>query len=140
MSRCHGHLKKVRLTKSAKDLAQRGGGGLRRISREEVAQHDSIHDAWMILKGKVYNIGPYLHYHPGGITILKSVLGKDATELFDKYHPWVNIDGYVVDVKQCNMRLLLYSCVACRRGISLTRQSPTFLLQFDCNIAVGLCR
>ena len=96
----------VRLTKSAKDLAQRGGGGLRRISREEVAQHDSIHDAWMILKGKVYNIGPYLHYHPGGITILKSVLGKDATELFDKYHPWVNIDGYVVDVKQCNMRLL----------------------------------
>lgn len=85
----------VQLTKSAKDLAQRGDAGLRRISSSEVAQHDSIHDAWMILKGKVYNIGPYLHYHPGGVTILKNVLGKDGTPHFDKYHPWVNVDRYV---------------------------------------------
>lgn len=88
----------VRLTKSAKDLAMKGGAGLRRIPPQEVAEHDSIHDAWMILKGKVYNITPYLHYHPGGINIFKSVLGKDGTSLFDKYHQWVNIDGYVVRV------------------------------------------
>jgi cytochrome-b5 reductase len=85
----------VRLTKSAKDLAMRGGAGLRRIPPSEVAEHDSIHDAWIILQKKVYNITPYLHYHPGGITILKSVLGKEATSLFDKYHPWVNIDGLI---------------------------------------------
>lgn len=86
----------VQLTKSAKDLAMRGDKGLRRISKTEVAQHDSVHDAWMVLKSKVYNVTPYLHYHPGGISILKSVLGKDGTALFEKYHPWVNIDGYVV--------------------------------------------
>jgi len=89
----------VRLTKSAKDLAMRGNAGLRRIPRTEVAEHDSVHDAWMILKNKVYNITPYLHYHPGGVSIFKSVLGKDGTELFDKYHPWVNIDGYVVVIE-----------------------------------------
>tara|TARA_B110001452_G_C15080415_1_gene376960 strand:- start:228 stop:515 length:288 start_codon:yes stop_codon:yes gene_type:complete len=49
----------------------------------------------MVLKGIVYNIGPYLAYHPGGIEILNKVLGEDCTELFDKYHRWVSIDGLV---------------------------------------------
>ena len=36
---------------------------------------------------------PYLDYHPGGVPILQSVLGKDATLMFDKYHQWVNVDA-----------------------------------------------
>jgi len=31
----------------------------------------------------------------GGVDILKPVLGKDATSLFEKYHRWVNIDGLI---------------------------------------------
>lgn len=58
-------------------------------------KHNKNHDGWIILRGRVYNIGPYLAYHPGGIGIFKSVLGKDATALFDKYHRWVNIDGLI---------------------------------------------
>jgi len=83
------------LTKTAKDLAQRKGAPLRQITRDELRQHCHIWDGWCALKGKVYNIGPYLPYHPGGETIMHKVLGKDASVLFDKYHPWVNIDGYV---------------------------------------------
>ena len=84
----------TRLVKTAKDLAQRRGQDLRRnISREEVALHKYDYDAWMIIHNKVYNIGPYLPYHPGGMAILKSSLGKDATVLFEKYHRWVNVDG-----------------------------------------------
>lgn len=83
------------LTKAAKDLAQRKGAPFRPITKEEMRQHSSVHDAWCSLKGKVYNISPYLPYHPGGETIMKGVLGKDATVLFEKYHRWVNIDGYV---------------------------------------------
>lgn len=85
-----------RLVRSSKDLAQRKGQPFRKdISLEEVQQHNRPHDGWMVLRGVVYNIGPYLAYHPGGEEILHKVLGKDGTKLFDKYHPWVSIEGLI---------------------------------------------
>ena len=85
-----------RLLRHSNDLAQRKGAPMRRhISKEEVRKHNKNHDAWIILRGRVYNIGPYLPYHPGGVDIFKSVLGKDASSLFEKYHRWVNIDGLI---------------------------------------------
>ena len=84
------------LLRNTTDLAQRKGQPIRRdITKEEVRKHNKLHDGWIVLRGKVYNLGPYLHYHPGGVDILKGVLGKDATSLFDKYHRWVNIDGLI---------------------------------------------
>lgn len=41
---------------------------------------------------QVYNIGPYLRFHPGGHEILLKAAGTDCTKLFDKYHAWVNAD------------------------------------------------
>lgn len=82
-----------RLLKVSKDLAQRRGEPLRRIPMSEVAQHDAVYDGWTVLRGKVFCISPYLAYHPGGETILKRILGRDCTELFDRYHRWVNADG-----------------------------------------------
>ena len=79
-----------RLLHKSNDLAQLKGQGIRRIRMKEVMQHNKVHDGWIVLKRKVYNLSPYLPYHPGGEKILKAVLGKDATELFDKYHRWVN--------------------------------------------------
>lgn len=68
-----------------------GGQGRRcNISPEEVKQHSSVDDAWLVLHGKVYNITPYLRFHPGGADILLKAAGRDATSLFNKYHPWVN--------------------------------------------------
>ena len=85
-----------RLLRSSKDLAQlRGKSPHRKISRQEISRHCQLHDGWIALRGKVYNISPYVAYHPGGQSILKPVLGKDATAAFEKYHPWVNQDGYV---------------------------------------------
>jgi cytochrome b involved in lipid metabolism len=85
----------TRLLANSKDLAQRKGQPLRRIRWEEIRQHATVHDGWIVLKNKVYNISPYMVYHPGGESILKLVLGKDATPLFDKYHRWINEEGYV---------------------------------------------
>ena len=65
------------------------------ITISEVQQHSKPYDGWIILRGKVYNITPYLAYHPGGSAIIESCLGKDATSLFDKYHSWVNIENLV---------------------------------------------
>lgn len=49
-----------------------------------------VKDAWSAYQGKVYNISPYLPYHPGGEGELRRAAGKDGTKLFMEVHPWVN--------------------------------------------------
>lgn len=66
---------------------------LRAVAMEEVALHHTVEDAWIVIKNKVYDITPYMEYHPGGIDILKPFLGKDGTRPFMKYHQWVNEDA-----------------------------------------------
>lgn len=44
---------------------------------------------------QVYNITPYLKFHPGGEKILRSVYGKDGTASFEKYHRWVNAPALI---------------------------------------------
>ena len=56
----------------------------------EVARHNTADDAWMVVHGKVYVVTHYLRYHPGGVDTLVNAAGTDGTELFDKYHSWVN--------------------------------------------------
>ena len=81
----------MRPTKREPDLAGlRGASRKRKISAEEVATHNTAEDCWTVLRGKVYNLTPYVNFHPGGDKILKAVLGRDCTKLFDKYHKWVN--------------------------------------------------
>ncbi|EMC94725.1 hypothetical protein BAUCODRAFT_73419 [Baudoinia panamericana UAMH 10762] len=46
--------------------------------------------AWSSWQGKVYNITPYLPYHPGGEGQLMRAAGKDGEQLFMETHPWVN--------------------------------------------------
>lgn len=36
------------------------------------------------IAGRVYNVTPYLEYHPGGIPELMRGIGRDATDLFDE--------------------------------------------------------
>jgi cytochrome b involved in lipid metabolism len=55
----------TRLVQSSTDLAQRKGADLRRIRWDEIMKHNTIYDGWTVLKGKVYNISSYIHYHPG---------------------------------------------------------------------------
>lgn len=50
-------------------------------------------DAWTSYQGKVYNITPYLPFHPGGKGELLRGAGKDSGKLFMEIHPWVNWDA-----------------------------------------------
>ncbi|GJD09623.1 Cytochrome B5 isoform D [Galdieria sulphuraria] len=52
-------------------------------SLEEVRKHCSRSDAWIVVKGKVYAVTPFLDDHPGGEDAILKVSGKDATEDFD---------------------------------------------------------
>ena len=52
-------------------------------------------DAWGTYQGKVYNLTPYLKFHPGGVGELMRGAGKvgEAERLFMEVHPWINWDG-----------------------------------------------
>jgi cytochrome b involved in lipid metabolism len=46
-----------------------------------------------VLYAQVYNLTPYLKYHPGGIPNLMLSAGGDCTTLFNEKHRWVNGHG-----------------------------------------------
>jgi len=97
-----GEISRVRLKEplapghSALHWAQHHSGIKRRqfgkYSAKEIAEHKLETDCWIILRGKVYDVTAYLDYHPGGKRILMKAAGRDATKLFDSFHPWVNPD------------------------------------------------
>lgn len=43
-------------------------------------------------QGKVYNLTPYMKFHPGGVDQLMRGAGKDkeGERLFNEIHPWVS--------------------------------------------------
>ncbi|PWN47682.1 cytochrome b5 [Violaceomyces palustris] len=80
--------------KNSTDL--RGGvTSLLRVTPEELKRHNTRQDAWSAFSGKVYNITPYLKFHPGGEDELMRVAGRDGTRLFALTHSWVNIDAMI---------------------------------------------
>lgn len=54
------------------------------ITAQEVGRHSTAADGWVILRGKVYDVSEYINYHPGGVSILRQCLGRDATKLFNR--------------------------------------------------------
>ncbi|KDP43557.1 hypothetical protein JCGZ_16844 [Jatropha curcas] len=83
----------LKLTQTHPDLAGlKGQSNKRLISINEVKQHQSEGSMWTVLKGRVYNLSPYMKFHPGGVDMLMKAVGKDCTSLFNKYHAWVNAE------------------------------------------------
>ncbi|CAI8611601.1 unnamed protein product [Vicia faba] len=83
----------LKLTRTHPDLAGLKGQSNRRlISMDEVRKHKLEGEMWTVLKGRVYNISPYMKFHPGGVDMLMKTVGKDCTSLFNKYHAWVNAE------------------------------------------------
>ncbi|CCF55627.1 hypothetical protein KAFR_0A01890 [Kazachstania africana CBS 2517] len=65
------------------------------INKKILQRHQiSKEDFWGVYKGKVYSLSRYLEYHPGGIEIILNNCKKnvDMTAIFNKYHPWVNME------------------------------------------------
>lgn len=48
----------------------------------DVAQHSTGTDCWLIIDGKVYDVTPYIPFHPGGRNEIVSLCGTDATSAF----------------------------------------------------------
>lgn len=50
---------------------------------QEIAEHTTADDLWMIIDGKVYDCTKFVDEHPGGDEILIDLGGQDATGPFE---------------------------------------------------------
>ncbi|KAH7048457.1 heme/steroid binding protein-like protein [Macrophomina phaseolina] len=95
----HSPLDWAALVKSGSNLS--GVASLQRVTPSQLKLRNGRKDrktgevmpAWSAYQGKVYNITPYLPYHPGGEGELRRAAGKDGEKLFNEVHPWVNWDN-----------------------------------------------
>ncbi|KAI8880972.1 cytochrome b5 [Backusella circina FSU 941] len=88
------------------DNYNQGVPHLGKYTLEDIRQHRTPEDAWTAIQGKVYNLTPYLKFHPGGEKDLMRCAGRDGTKLYMLTHSWVNID-YLMD--QCMVGFLVPS-------------------------------
>ena len=52
-----------------------------------IAEHnDERNGRWLVLDGRVFDVEPFVRRHPGGVRILSSWAGTDATEAFSRSH------------------------------------------------------
>ena len=70
--------------------------------------------------GRVYNMTPYLEYHPGGIPEIMRGVGRDATDLFDEvnilYSPFsLPPPSHMSSVPKWNLQNSMHTimCKAC---------------------------
>uniref|UniRef100_A0A0K0FYQ5 Cytochrome b5 heme-binding domain-containing protein n=1 Tax=Strongyloides venezuelensis TaxID=75913 RepID=A0A0K0FYQ5_STRVS len=74
--------------------------GIKYFTRNEVADHSSVDDIWMIIHDNIYDLTSFLDLHPGGMDILLEYAGMDATLYFEnKGHSiqaWKMLEPYKI--------------------------------------------
>ncbi|KAI5712245.1 hypothetical protein M8J75_006922 [Diaphorina citri] len=106
----HSLMDWIRLGNSGVNLS--GIQGRILVSKAQLAEHNKEDDMWMCIRGVVYNVTRYMDFHPGGREELMRGAGMDATELFNKVHPWVNYES------------ILQKCIVGKMGSSLPDENP----------------
>ncbi|NXB66289.1 NB5R4 reductase, partial [Struthidea cinerea] len=102
----------IRLTKSGKDLTGLKGR-LIEVTEDELSKHNKKEDCWICIRGFVYNVTPYMEYHPGGEDELMKAAGTDGTDLFDQVHRWVNYESML---KECLVGRMAAKPIAAPKG------------------------
>ncbi|KAG2414938.1 hypothetical protein HFD88_006126 [Aspergillus terreus] len=58
----------------------------KQYSKNEISQHTTDGDMWVIIDNAVYDLSSFQELHPGGKKVLLAVAGTDATKKYRKYH------------------------------------------------------
>jgi cytochrome b involved in lipid metabolism/ferredoxin-NADP reductase len=126
----HGHSLMDWVRLGSQDLR---GTTQKRVTLEELRMHCTPDDAWMCLRGRVYNITAYMKYHPGGVDELMRAAGADGTALFDQTHRWVNFESMLANCcigplvsNSSSSSLSNSSSSSSRRGQMLRAPVPSF--------------
>ena len=60
------------------------------VSWQELDQHGTGDDLWIVIEGKAYDVSEWARHHPGGQLVLMHQAGRDATQAFHASHSaWV---------------------------------------------------
>ncbi|XP_033628616.1 acyl-CoA 6-desaturase-like [Asterias rubens] len=54
---------------------------------DEVKEHSSKTDKWVVIENGVYDVSKWVTRHPGGFKVLSHYAGEDATDAFVAFHP-----------------------------------------------------
>lgn len=81
------------LTSMGWESNQKGGDG--KIHGNEIAQHSTNEDCWVIIHGRAYDVTDFKEEHPGGKAIILKWAGKDATETYEPLHAPDTLDKYL---------------------------------------------
>lgn len=94
----------VAAPKLPSDRPRAPGTGGRKITMAEVAQHNTEHDCWIVVDGKVFDTTKFNALHPGGGSSIFINAGTDTTEEFEAIHSlkaWGMLaDWYIGDVAE----------------------------------------
>lgn len=115
----------IRLTKSGADLTG-VKGKLIEVTEEELANHNKKDDCWVCIRGLVYNVSPYMEYHPGGVEELMKAAGSDGTDLFDQVHRWVNYESML---KECLVGRMAVKPLSVAKGMPIAKKVPVPLFK-----------
>ncbi|KAJ5246707.1 hypothetical protein N7468_001690 [Penicillium chermesinum] len=58
----------------------------RKISLEELSQHQEAEDAWMAINSVVWNVTGFAGIHPGGPDIILEYIGRDGSDQYNSVH------------------------------------------------------
>ncbi|CDQ96554.1 unnamed protein product [Oncorhynchus mykiss] len=72
----------------------------------------------------VYNVSPYMDFHPGGEEELMKAAGIDGTDLFDQVHRWVNYESML---KECLVGRMAVKASTALKAQSVIKDSITHL-------------
>uniref|UniRef100_A0A5S6KC48 Cytochrome b5 reductase 4 n=1 Tax=Xenopus tropicalis TaxID=8364 RepID=A0A5S6KC48_XENTR len=86
---------------------------------------------FFLIAGMVYNITPYMEYHPGGEEELMKAAGRDGTDLFDQVHRWVNYESML---KECLIGRMAIKHVSISKG-NIVIKVDTFFLTLSGSVA-----
>ncbi|KAK3745066.1 hypothetical protein QZH41_014564, partial [Actinostola sp. cb2023] len=53
---------------------------------EELRQRNTKQQAYVAIRGKVYDVTKFIDRHPGGRDVLLMAAGRDVTMVFESYH------------------------------------------------------
>ncbi|GIZ44416.1 hypothetical protein CKM354_000761400 [Cercospora kikuchii] len=60
----------------------------RLLSAEDISQHNTPHDCWVVIDGKVWDFTDFAPEHPGAPEIIWKHAGRDATSTYAEVHPF----------------------------------------------------
>ncbi|KAM4041424.1 cytochrome b5 reductase 4 isoform 2-T2 [Anomaloglossus baeobatrachus] len=124
----------IKLKSSGKDLTGLKGR-LIEVTEEELAKHNKKTDCWTCIRGLVYNVTPYMEYHPGGEEELMKAAGIDGTQLFDQVHRWVNYESML---KECLIGRMAVKHASLLKGLTSTEDTGKALINGTLASSVSL--